>query len=64
MHSTQSTHPQQSMPPRATQPGHAEPMQPSHTIARLVGPVLATVGIGMLVNGGVYRDMAGQFLAG
>jgi len=61
MHSTQSTHPQQSMPPRATHPRHAEP---SHTIARLVGPVLATVGIGMLANGDVYREMAGQFLAG
>jgi drug/metabolite transporter (DMT)-like permease len=39
-------------------------MHPSHTIARLAGPVLCVVGLGMLANGGVYREMAGQFLAG
>ena len=39
-------------------------MHQSLTIARLVGPVLAAIGIGMLVNQDVYRQMAGQFLAG
>ncbi len=37
-------------------------MEPALTIARLIGPVLAIIGIGMLTNGGVYRQMAGQFL--
>lgn len=55
----------------------AEPIQPSHhaeqpaphappaaqTIARLVGPVLVMIGVGMLANGPTYRVMAGQFLA-
>jgi len=39
-------------------------MHPSLTIARLVGPVLSAIGIGMLLNQDVYRQMAGQFLAG
>jgi len=39
-------------------------MQQSLTIARLVGPVLAAIGIGMLANGAVYRQMAVQFLSG
>ena len=37
-------------------------MEPALTIARLMGPVLAVIGIGMLTNGVVYRQMAGQFL--
>lgn len=39
-------------------------MHQSLTIARLVGPVLSAIGIGMLVNQDIYRQMAGQFLAG
>jgi hypothetical protein len=39
-------------------------MQNSILIARLIGPVLSVIGIGMLANGAVYRQMAGQFLAG
>ena len=38
-------------------------MQVSLTIARLVGPVLATVGIGMLTNTGTYRVIGQQFLS-
>jgi hypothetical protein len=38
-------------------------MDTSRLIARLLGPVLATVGIGMLTNQAVYREMAEQFLA-
>lgn len=37
-------------------------MDPALNIARLIGPVLAVVGIGMLTNGIGYREMAGQFL--
>ncbi|HEX3858501.1 MAG TPA: hypothetical protein VHV58_02785 [Pseudolabrys sp.] len=37
-------------------------MQQSLTIARLIGPLLAVIGVGMLANGEVYRDMAQQFL--
>ncbi len=37
-------------------------MEPALTIARLMGPVLAIIGIGMLTNGVVYRQMASQFL--
>jgi hypothetical protein len=37
-------------------------MEPSFSIARLIGPVLAVIGIGMLANGATYREMAGQFL--
>jgi hypothetical protein len=39
-------------------------MHPSHTIARLAGPVFCVVGLGLLANQGVYREMAGQFLSG
>jgi hypothetical protein len=39
-------------------------MDKSHAIARLVGPVLAAIGIGMLTNQTGYRTMAGQFLNG
>ena len=39
-------------------------MQNSLIIARLVGPVLSAIGIGMLVNQPGYREMAGQFFAG
>ena len=39
-------------------------MQKSLTIARLVGPVLAAIGIGMLANQATYREMATQFLGG
>jgi hypothetical protein len=38
-------------------------LDPALTIARLLGPVLAVIGIGMLANGTVYRVMAVQFLA-
>ena len=38
-------------------------MQKSQAIARLIGPVLCAIGIGMLTNGATYREMAGQFLA-
>ena len=39
-------------------------MQKSLTIARLVGPVLAAIGVGMLANQATYREMATQFLGG
>jgi len=39
-------------------------MQKSLTIARLVGPVLAAIGIGMLANQATYRKIATQFLGG
>ncbi len=39
-------------------------MQQSLTIARLAGPVLAAIGIGMLANQATYREMATQFLSG
>ena len=38
-------------------------MESSHRLARLIGPPLAVIGIGMLINGPIYRQMAGQFLA-
>jgi hypothetical protein len=44
--------------------GQDTPMQKSLTIARLVGPVLAAIGIGMLSNQATYREMAAQFLGG
>jgi hypothetical protein len=44
--------------------GQDNSMQKSLTIARLVGPVLAAVGIGMLSNQATYREMATQFLGG
>jgi hypothetical protein len=39
-------------------------MQKSLIIARLVGPVLSAIGIGMLVNQATYREMAAQFFGG
>ena len=39
-------------------------MQKSLFIARLIGPVLSAIGIGMLVNQPTYREMAAQFLGG
>jgi hypothetical protein len=39
-------------------------MHQSLTIARLVGPVLSAIGIGMLANQATYREMAAQFLGG
>ena len=38
-------------------------MTRSQPIARLIGPVLCTVGIAMLANQAAYRDVAQQFLA-
>jgi hypothetical protein len=38
-------------------------MHPAQFIARLVGPLLATIGIGLMVNPGVYRKLFEQFLA-
>jgi hypothetical protein len=37
-------------------------MQRSIYLAKLIGPVLAAVGVGMLLNASVYQTMAGQFL--
>jgi len=42
--------------------GQDNQMHSALTIARLVGPVMAVIGIGMLANQDVYRVMAGQFL--
>jgi hypothetical protein len=42
--------------------GQDTPMQKSLTIARLVGPLLAAIGVGMLSNQATYREMATQFL--
>jgi uncharacterized membrane protein len=39
-------------------------MQTSQSIARLVGPVLCAIGIGMLTSEAAYREIAAQFLAG
>ncbi len=39
-------------------------MQTSQAIARLVGPVLAVVGIGILANKPVYVEIAREFLEG
>ena len=39
-------------------------MPKSLMIARLVGPVLCAIGIGMLVNQSSYREMAAQFVGG
>jgi hypothetical protein len=39
-------------------------MDKSLIIARLVGPVLSAIGIGMLVNQPSYREMAAQFVGG
>ena len=40
------------------------PMHRAQFIARLSGPVFAVIGIGMLANQAIYRQMAAQFLAG
>jgi hypothetical protein len=37
-------------------------MDPASKIARLAGPLMAVIGVGMLANGATYRLMAGQFL--
>jgi hypothetical protein len=37
-------------------------MQRSIYLAKLIGPVLLVIGLGMLLNGAVYRAMAVQFL--
>jgi predicted Na+-dependent transporter len=37
-------------------------MRTSQTIARLVGPVLLAIGVGLLANRSVYQQMAAQFL--
>jgi hypothetical protein len=39
-------------------------MEKSLAIARLAGPVFSAIGIGMLTNHGVYRQVAAQILAG
>jgi len=39
-------------------------MHSSLNIARLIGPVLCAVGVGMLANQATYREMAGQFVNG
>jgi hypothetical protein len=39
--------------------GQDASMQKSATIARLIGPVLCAIGIGMLANQATYREMAG-----
>ena len=44
--------------------GQDTSMQKSATIARLIGPVLCAIGIGMLANQTTYREMAAQFLSG
>jgi hypothetical protein len=38
-------------------------MQPSIFLAQLIGPTLLVMGIGMIVNGDVYRTMAQEFIA-
>jgi hypothetical protein len=43
-------------------PAKGQDMHRSQFIARLIGPVLCTVGIAMLVNPDAYRDIAHQFL--
>jgi hypothetical protein len=42
--------------------GQDKSMQPSHTIARLVGPVFAILGIGVLVNIATYRSVTAELL--
>ena len=44
--------------------GQDASMQKSLIIARLVGPVLCAIGIGMLANQATYREMAVQFFSG
>jgi hypothetical protein len=38
-------------------------MDPASRIARVAGPLMAVIGVGMLADGATYRVMAGQFLA-
>ena len=65
--SMQPRPPHQAAPPQVLAPSTQPLQQPappaSQTIARLVGPVLVMIGVGMLANGPTYRVMAGQFLA-
>ena len=44
-------------------PAKGQDMQKSQQIARLIGPVLCTIGIAILVNPETYRHIAEQFLA-
>jgi len=44
--------------------GQDASMQKSLIIARLVGPVLCAIGVGMLANQATYREMAVQFFTG
>src|SRR5579875_2170606 len=44
--------------------GERVTLQTSQFIARLVGPVLCAIGIGMLADEATYRALAGQFLSG
>jgi hypothetical protein len=44
-------------------PAKGQDMQKSQQIARLIGPVLCTIGIAMLANPEAYRHIAEQFLA-
>jgi hypothetical protein len=37
-------------------------METSKFLARLIGPFLVVIGIGLLINGDVYQQMATQFL--
>lgn len=39
-------------------------MRNSISIARLIGPVMSVIGIGVLANGDVYRQMFGQLVHG
>ena len=43
-------------------PAKGQDMQKSQQIARLIGPVLCTIGVAMLANPGSYRHIAEQFL--
>jgi len=38
-------------------------VQTSITIARLIGPLFATIGVGMLTNTDIYRQIGQQFLS-
>jgi hypothetical protein len=43
-------------------PAKGQDMQKSYYIARLLGPVMCTIGIAMLANPETYRQIAHQFL--
>ena len=43
-------------------PAKGQDMDKSYLIARLIGPVLCTIGVGMLVNPDTYHQIAEQFL--